>query len=239
MSLPIEIKHLSKTYRKKIALSDLSFNIQGNEIVGLLGANGTGKSTLIKSILDLVEIDAGEISIFGQSHHSSAARGGLAYLSEQFRPPHFSTGNDVLKLLAGVEGIKFSMADITRHCEMLALDESVLKAPCKSYSKGMRQKLGLIACLLAEKRLLMLDEPMSGLDPLARRLFKDRLLEQRERNRSVLFSTHLLEDIESVCDRVIILDAGRIKFIGGIDELFKASGEDSLEAAFLGLITST
>jgi len=238
MSLPLTIANLSKSYRKKLVVSDLSFEILEGEIVGLLGANGAGKSTLIKSLLDLIDIDSGDISIFGRPHNASGSRAHLTYLSEQFRPPHFATGNDVLNLLAGVEGMNFSASDIARHCEMLALDKTVLKMPCKSYSKGMRQKIGLIACLLAKKRLLVLDEPMSGLDPLARRLFKDRLIEQRALNRSVLFSTHLLEDIDSLCDRVIILDAGRITFIGHIDELLKTSGENSIEKAFLSLIAA-
>jgi len=236
MSLPLAVKHLSKSYRNKVAVTNISFDIREGEIVGLLGANGAGKSTLIRSLLDLISVDSGEILIFGKPHQKSEARRGLAYLAEQFRPPHFATGDDVLKLLAGVEGVTFCPSKIAKYCDDLALDQAVLTKPCQSYSKGMRQKLGLIACLAANKPLLILDEPMSGLDPVARKLFKDRLLEQQSRGCSVLFSTHLLEDIQSVCSRVIIFDLGQLKFIGTLEELFTITDENHLEAAFLSVI---
>ena len=233
MTYPIEITGLVKTYGNRRVLDDLSLQIHAGEIVGLLGINGAGKSTLIKCMLDLIEADRGEIKLFDVPHRQTAARRNLSYLSEQFRPPYYARGYDVLKLLAGLEGLRFRAGDISEYCRLLALDEAVLAAPCKSYSKGMRQKLGLICCLLAEKPLLILDEPMSGLDPQARKLFKDRLLAQRDKKRTIFFSTHLLEDIESICDRVVVLDEGRLRFIGTVPELLESSGENSLEAAFL------
>lgn len=238
MSLPLAVKHLSKSYREKVAVSNISFDIREGEIVGLIGANGAGKSTLIKSLLDLISIDDGEILIFGESHQKSEARRGLAYLAEQFRPPRFATGDDVLKLLAGIEGMTFSPTEIAEYCDELALDRAVLSKPCESYSKGMRQKLGLIACLAANKPLLILDEPMSGLDPVARKLFKDQLLRQQNGGCSVLFSTHLLEDIQSICSRVIIFDLGQLKFIGTLEELYAKTGENQLESAFLSIIAA-
>ena len=233
MTHPIEINGLVKDYGTRRVLNELSLQIHAGEIVGLLGVNGAGKSTLIKCLLDLIEADAGEIKLFGISHRQTAARRKLSYLSEQFRPPYYARGHDVLKLMAGLEGLEFSASDISEYCRLLALDEAVLAHPCQSYSKGMRQKLGLISCLLAEKPLLILDEPMSGLDPQARKLFKDRLLAHRDKQRTIFFSTHLLEDIESICDRVVVLDDGRLRFIGTVPELLESSGKSSLEAAFL------
>ena len=237
MPKPLEITKLSKRYANKPVLDGLSFAINAGEIVGLLGVNGAGKSTLIKSVLDLIEFEHGDISIFGIPHRQTAARSNLSYLSEQFRPPYFATGHDVIKLLAGLERVRPAPAQVNEYCRLLALDESVLGAPVKSYSKGMRQKLGLISCLLADKPLLILDEPMSGLDPHARKLFKDRLLAQREKGCSIFFSTHLLEDIESICDRVLVLDKGHLRFSGTVAEMLDFAGKSTLEAAFLACIT--
>ncbi|MGR8946399.1 MAG: ABC transporter ATP-binding protein [Gammaproteobacteria bacterium] len=236
MSFPLEIKNLTKSYGGKTALSNLSFRIEPGHIVGLLGVNGAGKSTLIKCLLDLIDFESGEIQIFGQAHTETTARRQLSYLGEQFAPPNFATGNDVLRLLTGIEGLTFPTTAIREQCELLALEHAVLDTPCQSFSKGMRQKLGLIACLVAAKPLLVLDEPMSGLDPLARRLFKDRILAQRDLQRTVFFSTHLLEDVESVCDRVIILDAGELRFSGSISALLESTKQSNLEAAFLAAI---
>ena len=236
MTKPLEITKLSKRYVTKPVLDSLSFEINAGEIVGLLGVNGAGKSTLIKSVLDLIEFEQGDISIFGIPHRQTAARSNLSYLSEQFRPPYFATGHDVIKLLAGLEGVRPPPEEVNEYCGLLALDETVLGAPVKSYSKGMRQKLGLISCLLADKPLLILDEPMSGLDPHARKLFKDRLLAQREKGHSIFFSTHLLEDIESICDRVLVLNNGQLKFSGAVAEMLSFTGETALETAFLACI---
>ncbi len=238
MSYPLEITNLTKSYHNKIAIADLSFTIESGEVIGLLGVNGAGKSTLIKCLLDLVDFDAGAISIFGQTHTLTNARRKLSYLGEQFIPPRFATGKDVLRLMAGLEGMNLPTEEVSRQCELLALEESVLESSCQSYSKGMRQKLGLIACLITAKPLMLLDEPMSGLDPLARRLFKDRIVEQREAGRTVFFSTHLLEDISSVCDRVIVLDRGQLKFIGAIDEFLSSTQQANLETAFLASIAT-
>lgn len=238
MQTPLSVIDLDKSYGNIPATIGISFNVDAGEILGLLGVNGAGKSTLIKCILDLIEIDSGEITIFGTRHREIDSRTNLAYLSEQFRPPKFTTGVDVLRLLCGIENLNYPEEQVTKLCDALALDDKVLKAPCRSYSKGMRQKLGLIACLLAEKPLLLLDEPMSGLDPLARRLFKDCLLKHKAQGRSVFFSTHLLEDVESVCDRVMIIDGGRLRFIGQIEALLEATKQESLEAAFLAIIRS-
>ena len=237
MTHPVDIVALNKSYANSRVIKNLSFSINAGEIVGLLGVNGAGKSTLIKCLLDLTDIDSGEIKLFGTAHKYTAARCNLSYLSEHFAPPHYATGYDVLKLLTGLEGLKLQLDRVNEYCELLALDRSVLASPCKSYSKGMRQKLGLISCLLADKPLLILDEPMSGLDPRARKLFKDRLLEQRDRHhRTVFFSTHLLEDIQSICDRVMVLDQGQLQFIGKVQELLESTGKTTLEAAFLSCI---
>ncbi|MEM7465336.1 MAG: ABC transporter ATP-binding protein [Pseudomonadota bacterium] len=236
MTQPLAISALKKFFGNKPAVSNVSFDIQAAEIVGLLGVNGAGKSTLIKSMLDLTEIDDGAIELFGEAHRLTASRRNLSYLPEQFRPPYFATGLDVLNMVAGIDGVQFKQVDIAQYCESLALDQAVLHQPCKTYSKGMRQKLGLIACLLSNKSLLILDEPMSGLDPLARRLFKDCIIEQRAKQNAVLFSTHLLDDIESVCDRVLVLDQGQLKFDGPIAKLLETTGKATLESAFLTTI---
>ena len=236
MASPIEITNLCKRYQSKTTLKDVTFSVAAGEIVGLLGVNGAGKSTLIKCMLDLIEVDGGTIELFGVSHTQTMARHKLSYLGEQFRPPYYATGIDVLKLLAGLDGTILQRDLINDYCHSLDFDEADLNTLCKQYSKGMHQKLGLISCLLADKPLLVLDEPMSGLDPHARKLFKDRLVQQREKQRTVFFSTHLLEDIASICDRVMVIDQGQLRFIGTVNELLESTRQPDLEAAFLAYV---
>ncbi|MDA0823689.1 MAG: ABC transporter ATP-binding protein [Proteobacteria bacterium] len=236
MTLPIKITSITKRYAKREILQDVDLAIPAGDTVALVGINGAGKSTLLKSILNLTSIDKGHIEIFGTSHLQTASRKQLSYLAEHFGAPHFTTGNDFLFYVSSLHGIRPTVVRIKDECRRLELDCEALSRPAKYYSKGMMQKLGLIGCLLTERPLIVLDEPMSGLDPKARALFKVRLAELKTAGVTVFFSTHLLDDVAAIADKIVILDQGRIPFFGYLSEFQTKYPGGTLEESFLNCI---
>ncbi len=227
-----------KRYGRQAVLDRVYLDVQGGEYFALVGVNGAGKTTLIKALLDFCEIDGGNISIFGTSHRHYRARQRLAFLPERFAPPYFLKGRDFLRYAAGLYGNPFDEDKAAVLMSALDLEETALDKPVREFSKGMAQKLGLVACLLSGKDLLVLDEPMSGLDPKARALTKEHLLGLRDHGQTLFFSTHLLEDVEAMCDRIGVLHAGRMRFIGTPEECCERYRASSLEKAFLNCIES-
>jgi ABC-2 type transport system ATP-binding protein len=238
MSTPVLFSNVSKRYGAAEVLRGVDLQILPGETLGLIGINGAGKSTLLKAMLDLTDIDAGRIEIFGTGHRQTAARDRLAYLAEHFMPPYYTSGDDLVRFIARLHGRCPGKPEILDECASLELDADVLRRPAREYSKGMTQKLGLIACLLARRPLLVLDEPMGGLDPKARALFKARLKRLKDDGVTIFFSTHLLDDVAVVCDRVAILDQGRIRFQGAIADFRTAYDSATLEGSFLRCIGS-
>ena len=236
MPHPVQFSSVTKRYGTRPVLRGVDLEIAAGETVGLIGINGAGKSTLLKAMLDLTSIDSGRIDLFGSSHSQTAARDKLAYLAERFIPPHYANGDDFLHFMSELHNSEPSEAAIQAECQSLELDIEALQRPVREYSKGMTQKLGLIACLLVLRPLLVLDEPMSGLDPKARALFKARLARLKDAGVTTFFSTHLLDDVAVICDRVAILDAGRIRFTGTVADFQAAHGGDTLEESFLSCI---
>lgn len=236
MSIPLKFASVSKRYAQRDVLRGVDLSIATGETIGFLGVNGAGKSTLLKSMLDLTSIDGGHIEIFGRDHRKPAAREHLAYLAEQFVAPHYATGSDFLRYVTRLHGITPTIASIAEECRGLDLDADVLRHPAGRYSRGMMQKLGLIGCLLIGRPLLVLDEPMSGLDPQARALFKSRLKQLKDAGVTVLFSTHSPGDIAAVSDRVAVLNFGRIYFVGTADEFRGHYPGATLEQSFLRCI---
>jgi len=236
MTAALTVSAVTKRYRQRPVLDGVSFQVPGGAATALLGVNGAGKSTLIRAVLDLIDIDAGSIDIFGQAHHRARSRAPLAYLGERFLSPHFARGREVLTLLCRLHGVDFDHARAVAECQALELDPSALERPAREYSKGMMQKLGLVACLLANRPLLLLDEPMSGLDPQARALIRERLRALRTAGTTIFFSTHALRDVGELCDRVIVLHAGRVRFDGPVGDLALLHPTRDLERAFLALI---
>lgn len=214
-------------------LDDVSLTVDEAELIGFIGLNGAGKTTLFKSVLDLCAITRGEIEIFGQSHRHPAARSQLMYLPERFVPPYFMTGYEFLGFACMLNKVKFKREEMDSAAQAVELEASALKRMVREYSSGMTRKIGLAACLLLQRPLLLLDEPMSGLDPLARTHFKQALLAFKSAGRSVFFSSHDLAGLEGLCDRVAILHDGRIRFAGNPAECCATYRAASLEAAFL------
>jgi ABC-2 type transport system ATP-binding protein len=225
-----------KSYGGAQALDGVALEVRAGECFGLVGENGAGKTTLIKCILDLAGIDDGAIEIFGLAHHAPGARARLAFLPERFNPPFYLTGRQFLRYMLELHRTVYDEAAAARTLAGLDLAPDVLDKPARTYSKGMTQKLGLAACLLSRKELLILDEPTSGLDPRARALFKQALRGLRPDGHAVLLTSHALADIEELCDRMAILHRGRILFAGAPDELRRQFAAPNLEEAFLACL---
>ena len=232
---------VTRRHGRRPVVVDLSFEVRAGEIFGLVGTNGAGKTTCIKCLLDLCHLDAGRIHIFGRSATAPESRRSLAYLPERFVPPRHLLGREFLHLMSRLHAVDPGL-DSTRgrQREVLAaldLAPSALDEPVRHYSKGMAQKLGLAACLLAEKPLLVLDEPMSGLDPKARVLARRYLRRLRDGGATVFLSTHLLADTGDLCDRLGVLHDGAMRFVGSpacLRERFPAA---TLEESWIACVS--
>ena len=232
----IECKNLTKSYGSKQVLNDISLSVNQGEFFGLVGMNGGGKSTMIKSMLDLVGIDRGEIKLFGESHRQVLSRKNIAYLPDRFAPPPHLKGKDFIRYMLELQGRDCSEAEINYMLDALELDKISMQSSVSNLSKGMTQKLGLAACLLSDKKLLILDEPMSGLDPKARVLFKKELNNKKQQGCSVFFSSHVLADVDELADKIAVLHAGNIVYVGSTDELKEKYKTDVLEEAYMQCI---
>jgi ABC-2 type transport system ATP-binding protein len=234
----LQFERVVKSYGKKIVLSEISFHLDEGECVGLVGVNGAGKTTLIKCLLDFCAIDSGSIRIFGMDHRQAASRKRLTFLPEKFTPPYYLTGGDYLRYMAELNAVPYAMDNIHELLTILDLEYSALSKPVRQFSKGMGQKLGLVACLSSEKDLLIFDEPMNGLDPRARARLRQHLLDLRQKGRTLFYSTQLLEDIEALCNRVAILHEGEIQFLGTPQESYRKFNSADLEQAYLTCVES-
>lgn len=232
----LHFRNVTKRYPHQLALNDLNLSVQAGEFFGLVGVNGAGKTTLIKSLLDFCDIDSGSVEIFGTDHRQAPARARLAYLPERFLPPYYLTGRDFLQFMARLHRVKVDDTQIAQMLATLDLDSSALTKPVRDYSKGMAQKLGLAACFLSDKDLLVLDEPMSGLDPKARALLKTYLQQLKAQGKTLFFSTHMLHDVETLCDRIAILHGGNVQFVGSPQECCVQFNAENLEQAYLNCI---
>jgi ABC-2 type transport system ATP-binding protein len=233
---PIEIAGLRTRYGATEVLQDVTLNVQQGEILGLVGLGGAGKTTLLKSILLLVAPCAGSVHLFGLTHDQPASRAQLAYLPEKFQPPSHLCGHDFLRLSLAFHRRRVRRAVACRLAQELELDPDALRRPIRGYSKGMAQKLGVLATLLTERPLLILDEPMSGLEPKARTLLKRHLLAAKARGQTILMSSPILADHDALCDRVAVLHQGRLGYVGSPAGLKESQGAATLETAFLATI---
>lgn len=234
----VRFDQVRKNYGRQAVLQEINLEIAAGMTFGLVGINGAGKTTLIKCLLDFCHVDDGRIEIFGIRHTDSRARARLAFLPERFMPPYFLTGRDFLNYMLTLDARAAGEDRVRAMFAALDLEAAALDKPVRSYSKGMTQKLGLAACLLAESDLLILDEPMSGLDPLARARVKQLLRNLRERGRTLFFTSHALSDVEEICEQMVVLHHGRLRFSGSPRALMHSYAGDSMEQAFLECIES-
>lgn len=195
-------------------LRGVTFQVDPGVSTALVGLNGAGKSTLLRLALDLIAPSSGSITLKGKPAHHPSARQHLAYLPERFNSPHFLTGGELLASLLRLHGIPYSRHAAAEECERLGLPDAVLEQRARLYSKGMHQTLGLVACLLTRREFLVLDEPMSGLDPLTFERFCARLREAQTTGVTLFFSSHAPNMLDQLCERVILLQEGEIAFDG-------------------------
>jgi ABC-2 type transport system ATP-binding protein len=232
----IQFSEVVKSFGTANVLAGLSLVVHPGEMFALVGANGAGKSTSIKAMLDFTSINAGTITLFGQPHDEAQARRCLAFLPERFQPPYFLGGREYLRSVAALLDEPYDESTACSMCAALDLAANALDQSVRTYSKGMAQKLGLAGVLLSKRQLLVLDEPLSGLDAKARILAKRELERAAQQGRTVFFTSHMLADVEALSNRMGILHAGTAAFEGTAAECCEAYGAVDLEAAFLRLV---
>jgi ABC-2 type transport system ATP-binding protein len=223
VSAAFDCRELSKRYGGTVALTGVDLEVQPGELVGLLGPNGAGKSTLVKIACGLVRASGGDARVVGEPAGSAAARATIGYLAELFRFPEWLRADELLTLHQRLAGSDGGPAERRELLELVGLADAT-DTKVGAMSKGMQQRLGIAQALVGAPRLLMLDEPTSALDPVGRRIVRDLLLELKSRGVAVLLNSHLLSEIERVCDRVAILVDGRIVARGSPAELAQARG---------------
>jgi ABC-2 type transport system ATP-binding protein len=230
------IEALRKRYGKLVALDAVDLVVAPGEAFGLIGANGAGKTTLIKCLLDLCAYDGGTVSIFGLGADRPQARRRLAYVPERFVPPHYLRCREFVQFLVGSFELPYDAAGARAVLAELELDADVLERPVRTLSKGMTQKLGLAAAFLLQRDLYVLDEPMSGLDPVARVAVKSVLRRLAAEGRTLFFTSHVLADVEELCSSIAVLEKGKLRWQGSPAALCAAYSEARLEQAFMRCI---
>ena len=224
------------SFHVKLRAVPVKVELAPGAAMGLVGANGAGKTTFIKCALDLCAADAGRVEIFGLDSRQAAARARLAYVPERFVPPYYLLGREFLAMTLELAGARLDRARAVALAAELELDPQALERPVRQLSKGMTQKLGLAACFLLQRDLYVLDEPMSGLDPAGRVAVKSVLARLNRGGSALLFTSHVLADVEELCSTITVLDHGAVRFRGAPAELCRHYGQDNLERAFLNCV---
>ncbi len=232
----IEVRNLSKVYRdfwgrpKVRALNALSLDIKKGEVFGLLGPNGSGKTTTLKLLLGLLFPTEGEITILGKPAADVSKNERIGYLPEESYLYRFLNAHETLdfygRLFKMPANVRKERAE--KLLDMVKLAPQARRRQLKEYSKGMARRIGVAQALINDPDLVMLDEPTSGLDPLGNRDMKDLILDLKKQGKTVLMCSHLLADVQDVCDRIAILYGGELKVMGRVDELLKAQDETQI-----------
>jgi ABC-2 type transport system ATP-binding protein len=227
----LDVRSLRKTFRigffrtKVLAVEDSTFDVRRGEIFGLVGPNGAGKTTTIKMLMGLIHPDGGSASILGEDIGSTRARRRVGFLPEH--PTFYDSlkPGELMDYYADLYGLSRleKRQRIPALLERVGLSAAVDK-PVRKFSKGMLQRLGLAQALLPDSEIVLLDEPQSGLDPMGRKDVRDLIIELGEKGRTVIFSSHILPDVERVCDRIAIIVKGRVTRRGRMSELIGSRG---------------
>lgn len=222
----LEIKSLVKIYpspflrKKKKAVDNLNLKINEGEIFGLLGPNGAGKTTTLKIIVGLLRPTSGAVTLF-ENLQPEEAREKIGFLPENPSFYRHLTGRELMEFFCSLYGIENGREEIDRVIQMVGMRDDINRK-ISEYSRGMIQRIGFAQAIMGEREFIILDEPLSGLDPTGRRELKDLILKIQERGKTILFSSHILSDVEAICNRVGIMLNGGIKRIGYIDEIMES-----------------
>ncbi|TVQ79057.1 MAG: ABC transporter ATP-binding protein [Bradymonadales bacterium] len=222
----LEVQALSKIYRQHFwtkarkVLDAVSFSVHQGEIFGFLGPNGAGKSTTIKILLEIIFPSSGEARLFGQPIHAAETKQRIGFLAENPYFYDFLTAQGFLEFHGGLYGLSqsFLRSRIPEVLELVGM-KGTENIRLRFFSKGMLQRIGLAQAIIHDPDLVILDEPMTGLDPVGRKEVRDLMIELKSRGKTVFFSTHILSDVESICDRVAILNLGKLLSCGNLNEL--------------------
>jgi len=235
----LELQHLSRSYRGIPAISDVSFQVKAGEIVGFLGPNGAGKSTTVKIITGLLRPNDGRVLFEGKDIYADllAWRVTFGYIPEEAHLYTWMSATEYLQLVGRLRGMRERLIEekATAMLELLGL-ESWRHSPMTVYSKGMRQRVLMAAALMHDPKMLVFDEPLSGLDVLSSRLFRDLLHELAAAGKAVLYISHVLEIVEQVCDRVIVIAQGKVLADAPPSDLTRLMQLPSLEKVFAQLV---
>ena len=231
----LRIQHLTKTYGEIRAVDDLSLTIAPGEICGFIGHNGAGKTTTIKAVCGILQFDSGEITINGHSIKKDPlqCKRDIAYIPDNPDLYMFLSGIKYLNFIADVFGVPANVRQerIHRYADLFELTDD-LAQPISAYSHGMKQKLAIISALIHEPKLMILDEPFVGLDPIASHALKTLMRQLCDNGGAIFFSTHVLEVAEKLCNKVVIIRKGKLVKSGTMEEV---KGDASLESVFLEL----
>jgi ABC-2 type transport system ATP-binding protein len=238
----LELRDVSKTYRSIPSVENVSFTLREGEVLGYLGPNGSGKSTTVKMVIGLIEPTKGKIFFEGRDIREDLAayRAQLGYVPEEAQVYTHLSGLEYLQLVGRLRGMPEPLIERKARdlLDLLGLRGAEF-SPMSSYSKGMKQRVLIAAAILHDPKLIVFDEPLSGLDAISARLFKDLLLLLSKEGKAVLYISHVLEVVERVCDRVIVLSKGRIVADAAPAELTKLMELSSLESVFAQLVEQT
>ncbi|SHM23835.1 ABC-2 type transport system ATP-binding protein [Fibrobacter sp. UWR3] len=230
--LMIQIEHLHKTYhsgflmKPKLALKDVSFSVEPGQVYGFIGPNGAGKSTTIKVLTGLLNFDSGKVLVNGISPRDVKSRRYIGYSPEQPYFYDYLTGRELLRFygkLVGLDGAELDKR-ITWALELLHANKDWIDRRLRSYSKGMMQRVGIAQAILGKPKLLILDEPMSGLDPMGRRDVREAIQQLNRDGVTIFYSSHLLSDVESISHKVAMIVDGKIVREGTVDEITESCG---------------
>jgi ABC-2 type transport system ATP-binding protein len=224
---------------KKRILDGISFRVREREIFGFIGPNGAGKTTTLKVLMGLIRATSGKASILGHDVSEITFRRQIGFLPEQPYFYDYLTGREILRFYAKLSGVSHELRErrVTELLELVGLSASG-NLRLRGYSKGMLQRIGVAQALVHDPRVVFLDEPMSGLDPIGRKDVRDIILRLRAEGKTVFMSTHILSDVEMVCDRVAIIVNGRIRYEGAVDEFLHA-GEPEADLVLANLPAET
>lgn len=217
MTAIVQVEGLKKSFGKFVALKDVNFSVNPGEVVGFIGPNGAGKSTTIRTILGIIKKDAGKVTVFGKDawQESIEIHKQLSYVPGDVALWGNLSGGEIIDLFMKLHG----QGDLVKRDQLIKKFELDPRKKAKSYSKGNRQKVGLIAALSVESELYILDEPTSGLDPLMESVFQEEVEKLKHAGKAILLSSHILSEVERLADKVVIIRDGKVVETGTLDEM--------------------